>query len=669
VLASHGRSRRGSGPIELPHFTDPDVSIVIPLYAHAELTRAALETIREHTPDVSYEVIIVDDSTDPATKALLGKVRGARVIVNERNIGYLQSINKGAAAARGRWLLLANNDIEVQPGWLAALLDCAESASDIAVVAPKYLYPNGSLAEAGSIIWSDGTGANYGRGQDAAGCHYEYRREIDYGSAAALLVRADFWGAVGGFDERYEPMYFEDTDLGFEARARGLRVMYEPQARVVHIEGASAGTDESAGHKRHQQLNRAKFVEKWRERLEAEQLPNDRRNLWLGATLRRRPRVLVVDHRVPMWDRESGALRMRGILEALISLDCHVSFLPDNLAATQPYTRELQRLGVEVLYGLELPQDVARIASGFSLVILSRPQVAGRWLQLVRDGAPDARIVYDTVDLHWLREARRAAMETRTTLDELPLAPNTRAMRELELGLIRATDATWVVTEPERAKVLEDVPEAVVHVLPNVNELRAVVPPLDGRRELLFVGGFEHPPNIDGALTLVRDVMPLVWRELEDAHVTIVGADPPPEVRALACSRVEVAGWIPDLDSLIDSARALVAPLRYGAGLKGKVTQALAAGLPVVTTPIGAEGLDAVDGEQMLIGEDPAELADRVVRLLRDPQLWRRLSRNGQQLAAERCSPAVVMEQIERLVDQTRGGRSEEPIAKLPMST
>jgi GT2 family glycosyltransferase/SAM-dependent methyltransferase len=656
----HGRRgiRRASGPIELPEFAEPVVSIVIPLYAHAKLTRAALQSICELTQYIDYEVILVDDAADAGTKSLLRTVSGARVLVNEQNIGYLRSVKRGAAVARGRWLVLCNNDIQVEPGWLAALLDCGESAADVAIVAPKYLASDGRLSEAGGIVWNDGTGCNYGRTQDPSTCHFQYRREIDYGSAAALLVRTDFWNEVGGFDERFEPMYFEDTDLCFEARARGLRVMYEPTARVFHFEGSTAGVDESAGHKRHQANNRPKFVDKWRERLESEHLPPDT-DPWLGANLRPRHRVLVVDNRVPMWDRDAGALRMRGMLEALVGLDCHVSFLPDNSMPMQPYTRELQRLGIEVLYGVDPTDALMRVAPSLSLAILSRPQVAARWLPLLREHAPGAAVVYDTVDLHWLREGRQAAIASGAGAGELVMTPKVTTMRELELGLIRASDATLVVSEAERLQVSADVPEAVVVIVPTVNPVREHVPGAEQRSGIVFVGGFEHPPNVDGALTLMRSVMPHVWRELPDVRVTIVGEKPPPEVEALGSSRVQVTGWVADLDPLLDSARALLAPLRYGAGLKGKVTQALSVGLPVVTTPIGAEGLDAVDGEQMLIAEDPEVFAERTVAVLRDNELWARLSAAGQALAADRCSPAVMTERMSELLARAPADRSE----------
>ena len=145
--------------------------------------------------------------------------------------------------------------------------------------------------------------------------------------------------------------------------------------------------------------------------------------------------------------------------------------------------------------------------------------------------------------------------------------------------------------------------------------------------------------------------MPVVRRELSDVQVTIVGSHPPPEVQALASPLVDVAGWVEDLQPLLDGARLMVAPLRYGAGMKGKITQALAVGLPVVTTPIGAEGLESEDEDCMLIADDPQELAAHVVRAYRDNELWWRLSNAGQAIVTERCSTELVSKRLDRLLN------------------
>ncbi|HEX4114942.1 MAG TPA: glycosyltransferase [Solirubrobacteraceae bacterium] len=642
--------------ISLPEYENPKVSLIVPLYARADLTRACLESIRDNTTRVSYEVILVEDDADEATKLLLEQVRGARIVRNEQNLGYIRSVKRGAALARGAWLVLCNNDIEVRGGWLTAMLACGESAEDVGVITPKYLYPDGTLNEAGGIIWRDGTGVNYGRGDRPEHFQYEYRRETDYGSAAALMVRADFWTEVGGYDERYLPMYYEDTDLCFEARERGLRVLYEPEAVVVHIEGATAGNDPESGYKRYQEQNRSEFVAKWRHRLESEQLRSAPTNVRVAANRHRGRHVLVVDFRVPTWNHDSGSLRMLNIVQALIGLGARVTLLPDNFAALQPYTRALQRMGVEVLYGaLDVNAELATIGPRLSGVILSRPHVASRWLDTIREFAPSAIVAYDTVDLHWLRETRRGASGGPSSNVASAngrvhaVGPKAEALRQLELAMIRATDTTLVVSASERDQVESDVPGAKVLVVPNVHEIEPLVAPPQDRSGILFVGGFEHPPNTGAALRLVKEVMPAVWRELGDVSVTIVGPDPPPEVQALAGPMVEVTGWVEDLKPLLDGAKLMVAPLLYGAGLKGKVTQALAVGLPVVTTPIGAEGIEGSE-DCLLVAEDSASLAAHVVRAYQDNELWRSLSRAGQAFIAGQCSSQVLAERLTMLL-------------------
>jgi O-antigen biosynthesis protein len=528
----------------------------------------------------------------------------------------------------------------------------------VGVVTPKFLYPGGTLHEAGGIVWRDGSGANYGRGDDPTGFQYEYRRETDYGSAAALMVSAGLWHEVGGFDERYLPMYYEDTDLCFQAREHGLRVLYEPEAIVIHHEGATAGNDADSGHKRHQERNRPKFVARWRQQLESEHLLPAPTNLRVAANRHRGPHVLVIDHLVPMWDRDSGSQRMLNIIRALLGLGARVTFMPDNLTPLQPYTRILQQMGIEVLYGqLNVNAELATIGPGLSTAILSRPHVASRWLDTVREFASAATVVYDTVDLHWLREARRSAIGTSAAsafgtgngrVDAL--GPRAQALRQLELAMIRATDTTLVVSDSERLQVGRDVPDANVLVVPNVHDVEPFVPPPEDRAGILFVGGFQHPPNIDAAVGLVKEVMPAIWRALGDVRVTIVGSHPPPEVRALASSRVDVTGWVEELQPLLDRSRLMVAPLRYGAGMKGKITQALSVGLPVVTTPIGAEGLDGHEEECMLIAEDPRELAAQAIRAYEDDELWRSLSRAGQELIVAQCSTQVVTERLGQLL-------------------
>ena len=639
-------------PLALPRFALPTVSIVIAVHAGAEDTERCLRSILSATDDVSYEVIVVDDTADEDTKRLLEVVDGVRLIVNERNRGFLESVNRGAAEAQGRYLVLLNNDTEVQPGWLSSLLTRAESAPDVGAVTPKLIYPDGTLQEAGGIVWSDGTPWNYGRGGDAGAPEYNYAREVDYGSAAALLVSVELWRAAGGFDERYSPAYFEDTDLCFAARALGWRVLYEPRSVVIHSEGGTMGTDLSAGLKRNQVLNQPKFAAKWREALRDQPSDPDFERARLASDRSPGPHVLVIDHRVPTPDQDAGSLRMFGMLHSLRELGCGVTFVPDDFAAREPYTAQLQAIGVEVLYGpVTLSQHLASLRPRLALCLASRPYVAARYMHLLRQHAPDALLAYDTVDLHSLREMRRAELcdgDRRVA----------EGYRELERALGRSADVTLAVSEEEREHLADLLPEATIEVVPLANVVAEDVPGPEERSGLLFLGNFEHLPNVDAAIALARDVLPLVWHDLDEVTVTLVGPNAPAAVEELASDRVTVAGWVEDIGPLLRDSIAMVAPLTYGAGMKGKVTQSLAAGLPVVTTPIGAEGLDVNGEHELLIGDGPEELAERIVRLCRDPVTWRSLSANGQELVARTCSPAVQKDALRRLLERAEAQRS-----------
>ena len=634
--------------IAMPEFRNPTVSLVIPVRSGADLTLACLQSIRDNNDPMSYEVILIDDDADAATRALLAKVSGARILVNDSNIGYLRSVNRGAAAARGEWIVLCNNDIEVRGDWLSAMVECGDSAPDIAAVTPKYLYPNGALNEAGAIIWRDGTGMNYGRGSDATLFPYEFRREVDYGSAAALMVRTSFWRRGGRLTTNGSRRCTTRTRIcAFRRENMACASSTSRRSTVVHVEGGTAGTDLAGGHKRFQEVNRTRFAEKWEAQL-GEQWRPGTTNLREASNRLRGPRVLIIDHRVPFWDRDAGSLRMKAMIEALIAMGCRVTLLPDDRNPAEPYGPEFERIGVELWAGnVNVYGELRAIGPELGLVVSSRPHTTSRWLDLVRELAPGAAVVYDTVDLHWLREARRDGGHT----DAVPHGSKAHALHELELALIRATDATMVVSKDERDRVRNDVPGKPVWVVPTINPVRTEAPSVAMRNGVVFIGGFEHPPNIAAVVRLVKDVMPHVWRALGPVAVTIVGGSVPPEVEALRSAHVDITGWLPEVESSLDAARVMLAPITWGAGLKGKVTQSLAAGLPVVTTTIGAEGLDATDGEQILIADDDEALADRVVRLLTNDELWTSVSAAGQELADGLCSPQVMRMRLAEILE------------------
>ena len=304
------------GRLAFPDFAHPLVSIVIPVYNQWETTRSCLISILENTQGIAYEVIVGDDGSTDETRNLLEHASNVKRLVQEKNQGFLLNCNSAAREARGRYLLFLNNDTNVQPGWLANLLDVAEKDDRVGLVGPMLLYPDGRLQEAGGIIWRDASGWNYGNGDYPERPEYNYLKEADYISGACIMVRRSVWDEVGGFDERFVPAYYEDTDLAFEARRRGYKVLYQPQSRVVHLEGVSHGTDLKSGIKSYQKTNQAEFRKKWATILDATH-GNDPRDFFRARDRSlTRKHVLFIDHYVPLRDQDAGSKSSFSIFEA-----------------------------------------------------------------------------------------------------------------------------------------------------------------------------------------------------------------------------------------------------------------------------------------------------------------------------------------------------------------
>ena len=606
-------------PFAIPSTEIPRASIVIPVHGAFAHTLACLRAIAAHPPAAGIEVIVVDDASPDDSREKLLHIEGIRLHARDRNGGFIAACNDGAAMARGDYLVFLNNDTVPQPGWLDALLGTFEAHGDAGLVGAKLVYPDGRLQEAGGVVFADGSGWNYGRHEDRADCRFNYLRQADYLSGAAIAIPRALFEQLGGFDARFTPAYYEDTDLAFAVRAAGLRVLYQPQAVVVHDEGTTAGTDPGSGMKSAQVRNQQVFAGKWRDAL-AEQLPAG--SIPNPALLhRRQPQVLIIDALTPQPDRDSGSLRLVNLMRMLLADGAHVVFLPANRTADGHYTQALQQLGVECWHAphaARIPAWLREHGARFDTVLVCRHYVAREFMPLLRRHAPQARILFDTIDLHYLRERRAAELSADATA--LRAAERTRG---LELELIAAADTTLVVSNVERDLLRIDAPGADVRILSNLHQVAGHGPAWAERSDLLFVGGFRHPPNVDAVLWFVREVFPLIRARQPGINFHCIGADVPGQISALGAEAgVVIHGHVPDLQPWLDRCRVSIAPLRYGAGVKGKINQAMAHGLPVVATSPAVEGMHLRDGIDVLVADSAEDFAQAVLRLNGDAQLW-----------------------------------------------
>lgn len=633
-------------PLSFKEWSNPDVTIVIPVYNQFAYTYACLESILKNSgEEIRYEIIIADDCSTDLTTSIQEIVENITVAKTEGNCRFLLNCNNAAKQARGKYILFLNNDTQVQENWLEPLVSLMEKDESIGMTGSKLVYPDGKLQEAGGILWSDGSAWNYGRGKDASDPEYNYVKEVDYISGAAIMIRKALWEEIGGFDERYVPAYCEDSDLAFEVRKHGYKVVYQPLSVVVHFEGASNGTDVSSGIKKYQTDNQKKFYEKWKDVLASEHFDNGTEVFLACDRSRDKKHVLFIDHYVPTYDKDAGSKTTFMYLKMLINKGYSITFLPDNFFREEPYCTALQQLGVFVLYGSFYGQNyktwLRENLRHFDVVYPNRPHITINYIDLLNQyvNHKKTKIIYYGHDLHFLRNLREYELtgneEKRKESEE---------WKKKEFAIMRKADMSYFPSEIEIDAIHEIDPKInakaiTAYVYEDIPEYEQNA---DQREGILFVGGFGHPPNIDAVDWFRKEVFPKVYEKL---HISfyVVGSRVPDEWYTLKQDGVVIKGFVTDeeLTELYRKCRLDVVPLRYGAGVKGKVVEAMANGIPMVTTSVGAEGITGIE-EIVPIADNAEEMAEKIISLYQDTKRLNQIAAAEQQYIKDKFSTEAV---------------------------
>jgi O-antigen biosynthesis protein len=651
-LAGHAAAAASTEPPpplpSIPIHARPEVTVVIPVFGKLRFTLQCLRSIATHPPTVPFEVIVVDDASQDDSAEVLARVPGIRLMRNRNNEGFIRSCNHGAWAARGQYVCLLNNDTEVHAGWLDALRATFDLFPGTGLAGSKLVYPDGTLQEAGGILWRDGSAWNFGRGQDASLPCFNYAREVDYCSGASVMIPIDEYRRFGGLDEHYLPAYCEDSDFALKLRKHGLRVIYQPASVVTHHEGVTSGTDIGSGTKAYQVANTAKLYERWKEVLAAR--PPNGEDVDRAKDRAATRRVLVIDHVTATPDQDAGSVTVVNTLTLLREMRLQVTYIPqDNFLFMPDYTVALQSAGVEALYAphvTSVEQHLLDQGARYDLVLMWRPQVVERHLETVRRLCPGAPVIYHTVDLHYLRMEREAAMRA-----DRQLAAAAERMKAVELHAVSEVDCAIVHSTHEREVLLAEGAPDKLFVFPLIIDVPGSERGFEARSGIAFVGGFQHPPNVDAVLHFVADVMPLLRRRVPGLCLHVIGSKAPPEVLALAADDIVIEGFVPELRPLLERMRLSVAPLRYGAGIKGKIGNSMAMGLPVVATRTAVEGMQLVEGHEVLVADEPPAMADAIVAAYEDKNLWLRLQAAGQARIDALSGPQASYRTLARLLD------------------
>jgi GT2 family glycosyltransferase len=628
--------------------SQPKVSIIVPVYENFSLTCLCLASLFKSNPEISFEVIIADDcSPSNLHDRLAACAPLVRVVKTDGNLGFLKNCNHAAKRASGEFLVFLNNDTIVMPAWLDKLVEKCGARKSTVIVGSKLLNADGTLQEAGGIIWNDGTGSNYGRNDDPSKAIYNIPRAVDYCSGASLCIPKQMWQQLGGFDEHFAPAYCEEVDLCFRAREHGFETIYEPGSALIHLEGASHGTDTTVGLKSYQTRNQEKLRERYSHMLSKKHFSPGRS----AALARHRPlspRLLLLDHMIPEPDRDAGSRSIWHILQTLSRNGYAVYVWPSNGRVTDTKEEMMHRNGFEVLRGPEFKPEsfggwLNANASHFDAFMISRPMVGIDYIDQIRR-VSDAPLLYYGHDIHHIRWRRTASHQppAQAAVSEAIASRNQAVEHYLweqaETIYYPSDEEVNIVNKYRSVRGLD----ASAHVIP----LNAFDAPeeLDGsdyhnRDSLVFVGGFRHPPNEDAVLWFIEQVWPNIRRALPSCRLCIVGSHPTDRILSLKSAEISVLSNISDEDLAAIYRRSLVAlaPLRSGGGLKGKITEAMRYGVPVVTTPTGAEGFRSAK-DYLHISSDPLEMSRLIINLATDSNEWLRTSHAGAKYIRENFS-------------------------------
>jgi glycosyltransferase involved in cell wall biosynthesis len=616
----------------------PVVSIIIPVKNQLEYTYNCLRSLQKNVLDIyPFEIIIIDENSADSTSDFFKQhTKGILYIQNDESKASLQSFELGLSYAKGEFICLLNQDVQVCENWMKTLVETIRN-EDIGCASGKIIYTSGLLKEAGCIMFSNASGIAYGQNKNPEHPYYGYQREIDYSTGCGAIFKRNDLDKIQLPDIRSNSVTSTIMDICFSLRHHlGKRIIYQPLSKLYDVKAYSLTKKQDL----------ADFKVKWQHELilypDSSETEAAARKYQKGKT------ILFIDDVIPATDQDSGSNRIFQLLKIVRSMDYHVIFVPNDAKRRGHYLDKMTAEGFEVLYAYPNRRGMLKILTA------TLPYIDVAWIckphnnelfKFIFDINPQCRWIYDTIDLHYLRFQRQGELIQDQQI--LQLAQQTK---KTELSLAREADITIAITAEEKV-LLENEQVVNLVVIPNIHQSNVPVvntPDFQHRSGLLFIGGYIHEPNIDAVKWLAGEIMPEIWKTHPDISLTLLGSNPTEEVLALSSDKILVPGYIEDVSPYFFSHKVFVAPLRYGAGMKGKLGQSLEYGLPIVSTAIGTEGMNLREGIDVMIADDTSTFADKIIELYESPELWNMI-RNNSAEAIEQYSPQNVAQKLKYL--------------------
>jgi GT2 family glycosyltransferase len=641
---------RSSERLAFPESSKVNLSIIIVLYNQAHLSLLCLKSILQYA-DVEYEVVIIDNASTDRTEDLLLRVDNAKVIRNKENLGFLKAVNQGSKISKGKYTLLLNNDAMLKKGALSRAIHTIEKGKNIGAVGGKIELIDGTLQEAGNIIWNDGSCIGYGRGEDPNDPKFMFKRQVDYCSGAFLLFRKTDFEKLNGFDTSFSPAYYEETDFCIRLHKSGLKTIYDPNVVIVHYEFASS--ENIAEALSLQEMNRRTLRVKHKEWLAKKYAPNNG-HIQIARSANNHKNILLIDDRVPHPVLGSGYPRCANILNTLAKLDFNITLYPlqfpsdDWGACYETLDDSIEVILEKGQLGL---REFLKTRNGFfQHIIISRVHNMEVFEVIVKNEEQfldNVQIIYDAEALTSSREILQASFLGQGISNE-----KQAVMMKNEVDKCAIADSVIAVSEQE-AEVYKRHGIESVHVLGHMMTANPGNNSFKNREGLLFVGALrdEGSPNVDSLLWFFVNVLPLIEKHIPDITVYVVGELGAPSLSTAKKENINFLGKIKDLNDIYNQCKVFIAPTRFAAGIPHKVHEAAANGIPCVTTELLAKQLNWTGGEELLIGNSPDEFSSQCLRLYSDQKLWEDIRQRGLSVSANDCSETNFQKQLKSILN------------------
>lgn len=621
-------------PIEKPNRINPYrpvVSIIIPVYNKCLMTKICIDSLVEISDEVPFEIIIADDCSSDETFNFFSRYNWLRLIRTSSNKGFIGNCNHAAHDAKGDYILFLNNDTIVHERFLTGILQVFNSDPSAAIVGSLVENIDHSVQESGGILWPHRQIWNFGR--DYTEDHLfmvNYTRKVDYVSGCSLAIKKSVWKALGGFDPLYSPAYCEDTDICIKVRQLGHSVYVAPASKITHLEGMSNSKSINSGIKEYQSANIQKLYDRWGDYIAMNAVTGDEKQVFIASRDVRSMKgtVLFIDHYVPTTDKDAGSKSAFSILQALREMNYNIVFLPENHARIEPYTSTLEELGICVLYGNYIANNLYSFLESnlphVDIVFLCRPHISVRYLTRLKEIYPDSLFLYYMHDLHGLRkflsenpnvdsEQFEGDLNVLCNADELAIMPFvdaalTPSLRELDLLKKHFAHIYQIPLLAFDALAYQ------VNIDDKVNHVENENPNMIIRG--YFVGGFNHQPNIVSMEWFLKNVMPILP---DFFKLDVVGSSCPNSLKELMeiSPSVTYHETLSDeqLSGLLINSSICIAPLLYGAGVKGKTLEAFYHGNVVLGSKYAVEGIPQVPDSCFKLCVTPEDYNSAIQRL------------------------------------------------------